>query len=159
MRRRALTLGTVLLAGAFAFAPGAGAQGIVESFSIKCVLHIVVSDAGLVGKDGVSGMDCQTVGPVKIQEVKATAEIPGPQNLRIAWTGEVSFTEPISGFWYVAGITNPEFLPLNIQTFETKLATVGKLPGFDFSLTGAAGNTNPDADVGLEVAGITNPEA
>jgi hypothetical protein len=129
-----------------------------KSFSIKCVLHIVVTDIGLVGKNGIAGMDCETDGPVKIQEVKATAEITGPQNLRIAWAGEVSFTEPVSGFWNVAGNTNPEFLPLNIQSFETKLATVSKLPGFDFSLAGAAG-INPDAIVGLEVSGNTNPEA
>jgi hypothetical protein len=158
--RTHILIGAVLTV-VLAFVPVATAQEGTEPFSVKVDVHIVVDEGGnLMGENGVAGLEvAEAIGPIDIEELKASAVLTSANVVQINLTGELTFTEPVSGLDSLS-IASHHTLFTRIMKFESELATVGKLkvPGLDFSLVGAAGIIAPvDAHANLELAGAIAP--
>jgi len=159
--RTHMLIGAVLTV-VFAVVPVATAQEGTEPFSLKVDVHIVVDEGGnLVGDNGVAGLEVAgTIGPIDIEELKASAVLTSANVLLINLTGELTFTEPVSGLDSLTAISHHTIFT-RILEFEGKVGTVGKLklPGLAFSLDGAvAAIVAPsDGHANLELAGAIAP--
>jgi hypothetical protein len=155
--RTVILIGAAVLAGALAPIPGAGAQDAGQPFSIKADIHIVVTENGLVGENGVAGLKVESTGPIDMQELNASAVLLSPTLVQMQLKGELTFTEPAFALENLTAASH-RTLFCDIKKFEATQKTIQKLPGLDFSVAGIAGIIIPiDGHSNIEIAGAIAP--